>query len=294
MSNNDFTQIIESNCDELKNEISTEFESQLDDCSDEDIPDSVSSKIDEQAEEMVQRVLTEFQSEEPSFKNEISHLNPGWGENLRKLANYKLLALIAGVGLFILIFSPYYLGKDLSQVLFVVASVQAAIAFYIFSIGNTMYTLAESMGEQCPIRHGKTVNANATLVILSAGVLIAVGTANAITWPQIFSGFPDKPISLIGILISVFVFMSAMLSHADYHRWRGFEDENGRLQALQGKVENNSSPDDLLSEINKISKEIESLDNSIDDISGDDSADLSEIKSILHKLENYDAEESDK
>lgn len=193
------------------------------------------------------------------------------------IVGYKM---IAGFGLsvltFALVISPILLKDDLPQVLFATASVQAALGFYIYSIGNTIFTVAESMGEPDYIEDGIAVNGNATLMIASAGGLIVLGIINSANMPHIeFTLLQQDLMTMISLAVLSFTFfLPAVLLHGDYHTWRGW-NPNEYDESDSGGLKHEMS-----------SRNIENLYNRIEELEGEKETNLSEVMDKLEEITN--------
>lgn len=224
--------------------------------------------------------------ERTTFRKELELNRANWLKDVGRRAkavvvNYSRVAVL-GLSAFTLLLtaSPFLLERSLPQVLFAAASVQAALGFYIYSIGNTMFAIAESMGEPAYVEDGITVNGNATLMIASAGVLIVLGIGNSVNVPGItFTTLQRDVLTFISLLVvNLVFFLPAVLLHGDYHRWREWgsrenggglkqnievldhdiDDLHGRIAKLEGEDDTNMS--DVMEKLEEISDDVSDLE----------------------------------
>lgn len=166
----------------------------------------------------------------------ISKLNSGvswicgWfenslGETLRKyFASYFWVVF----GLLLLtpvsISAPFYAPEQVTGILFSHAALLAAISFHIFSVGNTIYSVAVSINNVDLFRKGTVVTGNATMIAISSGILFITGYGWRIPWysfpfSEYFSGLSLKWNAAFLILLSQLFLLIGILLHGAQHTW---------------------------------------------------------------------------
>lgn len=157
-----------------------------------------------------------------SFGEEIENK---YGDCLRTLiASYAWVFIgLLFIGI-ISILSPFFFPDNVTGVLFSHAALIAAVAFHLFSVGNSIYSVAVALGSRAIFEKGTKTSGNATIIAFSAGLLFIAGFNWNIPWqffplPGFLYSLSVKYTTMGIVALSQFILAVGLLLHVPQHIW---------------------------------------------------------------------------
>ncbi|WP_206673697.1 hypothetical protein [Haloarcula salina] len=131
------------------------------------------------------------------------------------------------------IISPFYAPERVSGIVFSHAALIAAIAFHLFSVGNSVSAIAVSIKSREMLDKGTEIAGNATIVAIAAGILFMTGYGWNIPWQSLpispyiaWMSLKWNAAIMIGIS-QLFLFIGLFL-HMPLHKW--YQEVADRLE----------------------------------------------------------------